>query len=143
MPKRYRELWIGPSPDTARPAELVATAMQGGRPLVTTSLAADRTASEGLTGQNVYVDSACVPRDEVPVWGDLPGSKVVDAAGVELGVVEDVYNSGASDVVIVRRADGKALDLALAPQYVDVEAGIREGTITLLVYADVFAELWQ
>jgi len=143
VPKSYRELWIGPSPEAAQVAKIEATGMQSGRPLLTTSLAVDRTASEALTGMLIYVDAARVPRDDAPLWIELPGAKVIDAAGVTIGAVDHVYNSGASDVVVVRREDGKTLDVALAPPYVAGEESFVEGEIRLAVSADVFEELWS
>lgn len=142
MPKSYRELWIGPSPEAAQVAKIAATGMQSGRPLLTTSLAVDRTASEALTGMLIYVDASRVPRDDAPLWDDLPGARVVDAAGVTLGEVDHVYNSGASDIVVVRREDGKSLDIALAPPYVMGEESFVSGEVRLAVGADVFEELW-
>ena len=40
---------------------------------------------------------------------DLAGSKVLDASGVELGVLSDVLPSGSNDIWVVQAAGGKEI----------------------------------
>jgi ribosomal 30S subunit maturation factor RimM len=168
VPAAYRELFVGASPETARPCRIESTTVLNGRPLLKCSLAADRTAAEGLTGQYLYVDEQrLLPADDEldgdaevgdesgddedgasPVhgivhWYELEGLEVVDATGAVLGKVDYVYNAGASDVISLVAADGRTLDLPLVDDYVDLDTPPDAGRIKLRVAADVFEELWQ
>lgn len=63
----------------------------------------DRDAAEALVGCEVYIE-----RDQLPelandeyYWADLVGLNVVTEAGVELGIVDHLMETGANDVVVV------------------------------------------
>jgi 16S rRNA processing protein RimM len=64
----------------------------------------DRAAAEALAGQDIAVRRAQFP--ELPrgryYWSDLLGCSVVTVAGVELGTVRDMIETGANDVMLVR-----------------------------------------
>jgi ribosomal 30S subunit maturation factor RimM len=165
VPAAYRELFVGASPETARPCRIESTTLLNGRPLLKCSLAGDRTAAEGLTGQWLYVDEQrLLPADEgdddlgeggdgddealgaehgIVHWYELEGLEVRDAAGVLIGKVAGVYNAGASDVITIVAADGRTLDVPLVDDYVDLDTPIDAGRLMLRVAADVFDELWQ
>ena len=71
----------------------------------------DRDAALALRGATVLV-----PRDEFPVldsdefyWVDLIGLKVVNLQGEELGMVKDLMQTGASDVLVVQAAKDQAV----------------------------------
>jgi 16S rRNA processing protein RimM len=64
----------------------------------------DRNQAELLRGMDI-----AVPRDQLPepaegeyYWLDLKGLRVVNTHGVELGVVEDMMETGANDVLVVK-----------------------------------------
>ncbi|RME56030.1 MAG: 16S rRNA processing protein RimM, partial [Caldilineae bacterium] len=75
-----------------------------GRMLVLFEHVADRTAAEALRGQWLYIpDEAAMELDEDAFWvHDIIGLAVVDEEGRGLGVVQDVLETGANDVYIVR-----------------------------------------
>jgi 16S rRNA processing protein RimM len=81
----------------------------------------DRTAAERLVGAEVLA-----PREELGeagegrlLWADLEGLEVVTAAGVVVGRVTGLYETGAVDVLVVTGPGGEKL-VPLAP-YVAVE----------------------
>jgi 16S rRNA processing protein RimM len=94
--------------------------------LVTLEGVGTREASEALRGRTV-----ALPRDQVPVGddellvADLVGCKVLDVAGTMLGEVTGSFDSGAHEVLEVRRpaeSGGKELMLPfVAPFVVSVD----------------------
>lgn len=86
----------------------------------------DRTGAESLLG--CYV---AAPRDALPApaageyyWADLIGLDVVNTAGVVLGKVTQLLESGAHDVLCVRAADGQERLLPFVSAIVqDVDPG--------------------
>lgn len=146
MPKSYRELWIGTDAASAKASAILSTGMQGGRPLVKCDIASDRTAAEALIGMAVFVERARIKarstgKDDL-VWNDLFGIAVVDATGAELGIVEGLYNSGSSDVMVVR-GPGGLIDLPLVDAYFDPSTVAAEGRVRLKVGAETFEGLWR
>ena len=89
---------------------------------------ADRSAAEALKGKEI-----AVRREELPqldegefYWSDLIGLKVVNAAGVELGTVDSLLQTGANDVLVVKSAEQERL-IPFVEQYVlevQREAGV-------------------
>lgn len=86
----------------------------------------DRDQAEDLRGLAVLVERARLPglaEDQVYV-ADLLGCELIDAAGQCLGTVEETYNNGAYELLIVRSPAGETL-VPLVPdmiRHIDVEA---------------------
>lgn len=85
----------------------------------------DRTAAEGLVGAEVLA-----AREELPeagegrlLWADLEGLEVVTVAGVAVGRVTGLLETGAVDVLVVTGPGGEQL-VPLAP-YVVVDRQAR------------------
>lgn len=64
---------------------------------------ADRDQAEALQGMRIAVsrDDLPKPAENEFYWADLIGLKVVNAAGVALGNVSRVFETGANDVLVV------------------------------------------
>ncbi len=64
----------------------------------------DRAAAETLIGKRLAIDAADLPPAPAGsyYWRDLIGLHVFNQAGVELGVVKSLLETGASDVLCVR-----------------------------------------
>lgn len=100
-----------------------------GRLLVTFQGYADRTAAEALRGVLLQVESETVaPPEEPDEYHDhqLVGLAAVNPAGEPLGTVTGVDHAPASDLLMLRRPDGRTALVpfvkALVPQ-VDLAAG--------------------
>jgi 16S rRNA processing protein RimM len=65
---------------------------------------ADRSAAEALNGTDIAVSRSELPPagENEFYWNELIGLKVVNAAGVELGKVDSLLQTGANDVLVVQ-----------------------------------------
>ncbi len=64
----------------------------------------DKDQADALKGTRLYAPRAALPGlpDDEYYYADLIGLTVMDTGGVELGVIHDVQNHGASDLLEVR-----------------------------------------
>lgn len=64
----------------------------------------DRELARGLIGQTIAVARSELPPPEAGevYWADLMGCRVVNRAGVDLGVVDHLIETGANDVLVIR-----------------------------------------
>lgn len=78
----------------------------------------DRNQSEALKGKVLGVLRSALPVDEDAVYvHDLVGASVVTSSGEAIGIVRDVVNYGAADIVIISTADNDELMLPYASQF--------------------------
>ncbi len=145
IPKSYKTLRVGTSPEDSRACDILETRMQGDRPVLILSIASDRTAIETMTGQALWVERQSVTIDETKeyLWHDLIGRQVLDDAGTTLGVVETLYNTGATDVLTVLGPRGKRVDIPLVGTYLAMDFGRDTGPLSLRVPASTFDEMWE
>lgn len=87
--------------------------------IVTLAGVTTREAAEELRGQEVYIRETDAPPLEADEYflHDLPGLRVETEAGAQIGVVKEVIETGANDVLVVSRPDGGE---ALIPMIKDV-----------------------
>ncbi|MDO5685987.1 MAG: ribosome maturation factor RimM [Neisseria sp.] len=71
----------------------------------------DRTAAEALRGMTIAVPRAdfAEPEEDEYYWVDLIGMSVVNPAGVRLGMVSGLNESGAHDLLVVEGEHGTLL----------------------------------
>ena len=90
----------------------------------------DRDAAALLIGQDI-----AVRRDQLQVaapgeyyWADLEGLRVVTLEGIELGVVDHLFETGANDVVVVRGERERLLPFVRGDviRRIDLQAGVME-----------------
>jgi 16S rRNA processing protein RimM len=101
--------------------------------LVRAKEVADRTAAEKIKGLKLYVPREVFPstddEDEFYIT-DLINLKVKDLSGVDFGVVLEVENFGAGDLLNIRKSDGKAEYLAFTRANVP-EVHLTDGFIII------------
>lgn len=73
---------------------------------------ADRNAAEKLKGMLIAVPRSSLPQHEADeyYWSDLIGLAVINQAGEVLGVVRELLETGANDVLVVK---GKGADVLI------------------------------
>jgi 16S rRNA processing protein RimM len=109
-PQSWREIeYWQTSRDADAPAaqwgqlKLAALKMQNSGPVVKFEGCDDRNAADGLVGLYVAVPRHALPdtgQDEY-YWTDLVGLAVVNSAGVVLGRIDRLLETGANDVLVV------------------------------------------
>ncbi len=65
----------------------------------------DRDAALALKGQQVAVPRAVLPdlsSEDEYYWSDLIGLQVINTQGVKFGLIVDVFETGANDVIVVQ-----------------------------------------
>ena len=152
-------MFIGADPATTLTTKLVSSRLQGSQVIMTCALASDRTASERLQGQWIWVDrqkavgsrsnkpavkSEQATKSEGLLWADLIGVLVEGNDGVAVGKVLHVYNAGASDVLAISNEAGARFDVPLVGDYVnedDLQRPPESGVLRLKVPASWFTDL--
>ena len=107
--------------DKGRPALSVTAAREHkGNLLVRAKQAPDRTAAEKLVNLKLYVPRADLPEPDEDEYyiTDLIGMAVVDTAGAPVGVVTNVDNFGAGDLLDIKPADGASFYLLVSAENV-------------------------
>lgn len=90
----------------------------------------DRDAAALLVGQDIAIrrDQLQAPQAGEYYWADLEGLRVVTLEGVELGVVDHLFETGANDVVVVRGERERLLPFVQGDviRRIDLQAGVME-----------------
>ncbi|MBI5041331.1 MAG: ribosome maturation factor RimM [Gammaproteobacteria bacterium] len=90
----------------------------------------DRDAAALLVGCDIAVSREQLGEPEAGeyYWADLEGLKVVNLEGVELGVVEHLFATGANDVVVVRGERERLLPFIRGDviRSIDLQRGVME-----------------
>lgn len=107
----YRTWWIGPEHGPWREVEVKQCEVHNKTLAAQLPDCPDRNAAEKLKGLLVAVTRSSLPkRDEgTYYWSDLIGLAVINEAGVPLGTVANLLETGANDVLCVQGGSGEIL----------------------------------
>jgi len=99
----YKQWWIG-SQQSWRQCELLEGRVHGSELVVRLDGIEDRDQAAAMRGWQVAVRRADLPAPEEGeyYWSDLVGLNVVNLQGNALGCVQEVFATGANDVIAVR-----------------------------------------
>jgi 16S rRNA processing protein RimM len=121
----YREILIGTHERDANLHPVRQVYRSGDQLVIVSDF--DRSALEKIADQFVYVERNQAGTETV--WADLIGVKVVDKAGELVGEIKDVYNAGATDILVIK-AKG-TLELPYSDSYFGVlEGGVLKAHFT-------------
>ncbi len=89
-----------------------------------------RDAVEPLLGTELFIERADMPEleDGSVYWTDLYGLKVINHDNVELGIIDDIFETGANDVIAVKSAKGEIL-IPFSLEYIIMEINLEEGYV--------------
>jgi len=95
--------WILRQDDSERILDVVAGQTHGDGVVVSLDGVHDRDAATALVGAEIFVERAVLgePGESRFYWADLEGMKVRTGSGAVLGRVEQLFETGANDVMVV------------------------------------------
>lgn len=103
--------WLLCKADASQSVEVLDGVLQGKALIASLKGVNGRTEAEALVGWEIFIRQEQLPE---PVegeyyWSDLIGLNVETSLGVKLGVIEDMMETGANDVVIVKGERDRAI----------------------------------
>jgi 16S rRNA processing protein RimM len=106
----YRTWWIGHEHGPWREVEVVQCEAHNKTLAAQLPYCPDRTAAEKLKGLLIAVPRSSLPQqaEDEYYWSDLIGLVVVNEAGVQLGTVANLLETGASQVLSVKPVSSEA-----------------------------------
>ena len=124
----------------SRAVDVLAIQRQGAHFIAKVAGCEDRDAAEALKGTEVRLPSDALPEPEPDeyYWNDLIGLAVKNAEGSMLGVVRGLMETGAHDVLVIKR-DGEDLLIPFVAPYLErvrLGGGDADGEIVVDWQAD-------
>lgn len=100
---RYRSWWLGHDAQWDE-WHVIQSRVHGAGIVAQLAGCEDRDAASALRGRQVAVPRAALPatRDNEYYWTDLLGLRAVTVEGAELGIVVQILETGANDVMVVQ-----------------------------------------
>ena len=124
----YRSWWIGHEHGPWREVAVEQSEVHNKTLAALLADCPDRNAAEKLKGLLIAVPRSSLPEQDEGeyYWSDLIGMSVVDEAGVSLGTVANLLETGANDVLSVKGESGEVLIpfVASAIKQVDVKSRV-------------------
>ena len=107
----YRTWWIGPEHGPWREVKVAQCETHHKTLAAQLPDCSDRTAAEKLKGLLIAIPRSSLPQQDKDeyYWADLIGLTVVNEAGVSLGTVTNLLETGANDVLSVQGDSGEIL----------------------------------
>ena len=107
----YPVWWLGDEKNPWREVSVEKFALQSKGLIAKFPGCNDRTTAEKYKGLLVAVPRSRLPQqsEDEYYWADLIGMQVVNAAGASLGIVDNLMDTGANEVLCVRGKDGEVL----------------------------------
>jgi 16S rRNA processing protein RimM len=104
-----------------------------------------RTAAELLKGRPIYLPMEELPLDaeEEYLWASLIGRKVITLDSIELGMIAQIENHGAHDIVCIRQG-ARQVDIPFISHFFPMDfSPTPDGQpLRLLTKAEDFSDLW-
>lgn len=110
--KDYKELTLlDPSGRLIGPLAVKKSRVQGKTAVVKFASIDDRTTAEKIEGLEVLVLKELLPKTKPGeyYWHQYQGKKLLDTKGAQIGIVRQLFNSGAQDILVVDREGEEAL----------------------------------
>lgn len=92
----------------------------------------DRNESDSLRGSELYIDKSQLPEaeDDEFYYNDLIGLKAFEGE-TEIGIIKNVYNYGAGEVLEIKLHDGEELDIPFGDDYVK-DVDLKGGKVVVV-----------
>ena len=122
----YPQWWVGGEGDW-QPRGVAEAKVQGRAVIARLEGCGDRESAAELRGREVAVPRAALPRtrENEYYWADLIGLNVVNAQAQDLGLVTQILQTGANDVLLVQGGRERLIPfIAQVIREVDQDAGV-------------------
>ena len=119
--------WLLKKKGETKTVEVISGHLQGGGIVAELKGVSDRNLAETLVGWDILIRREQLPqttKDEY-YWSDLIGLEVVTTAGVALGVVDNLLETGANDVLIVKGERERAVPFIQGQVIIKVDREAR------------------
>jgi 16S rRNA processing protein RimM len=112
--------WLLKKNATTKAVEIVTGQLQNQLVVAQIKGVDDRNAAEALMGWEIFIEKSQLPapKQNEYYWSDLIGLQVENTEGVVLGVIDNLLETGANDVIIVQGEDRQHAIPFLQPQIV-------------------------
>ncbi len=135
-PTTILELCVGQALSSAHVTRLAqASYSPKGHLMLKLTTAEDRTAVEKIQGMSLWA-TLSLPELLGPI-----GKPVIDVDGKIVGQAIDRQNYGASDIISIKSAKEKCVDLPLVANFFDLNS-LEKESIQMLVSSEVFEDFW-
>jgi 16S rRNA processing protein RimM len=121
--------WILKKNATTKIVEVIAGQLQNQLVVAQIKGIDDRNVAETLIGWEIFVEKSQLPaaKENEYYWSDLIGLEVENTEGVVLGVIDNLLETGANDVIIVQGEERQHAIPFLQPQIVlEVDLATRK-----------------
>lgn len=144
IPPELKQIYLRSPEETVVVGKIKSKRMSAGRPVLTLEEFCDREALRLAMGWEILIqrNELQLAADEY-CWADVIGKIVIDQTGEELGVVTEIDNYGATDVITVKHDARGELSIPFVRTIVDMSFKPADLSIRLQVPAETFTEAWQ
>jgi len=115
--------WLLKKGDETRQVDVLDGQLQGKAVVAQLDGISDRDQAAALMGWRVFINHSQLPKaaaDEY-YWSDLIGLKVETVDGIHLGVVENMLETGANDVIVVKGERERAIPFLQGRTVIDID----------------------
>ena len=124
----YHEFFIGNDKKGWQQFEVVRCNPHGKYLLLELAGLSDRTQAETFKGLEIAVPKEALPPKEEDqyFWTELVGLKVVTTTGVELGIIDYLFETGSNDVIVIKGERERYVPYLIGDviESVDLEKGL-------------------
>lgn len=135
----FTEVLVGERPESSTPATISGQRDHSNRTILTLDIFTDRTSLETAVGQWIWAPEAIFER---PI-DSLRNRPCKDLNGEDMGVITDIFNHGASDILEITSERHGVIEIPFADVYMDTELPLLSPALQLKVSIETFEGLWS
>ncbi len=126
------KLWLQSGQDTWQHIEIEQVKPNGVTFIAKLKDVADRDQAALITNAKLAVERDQLPEldEDQNYWADVLGLKVVNEVGIQLGIIVDIFETGANDVLVVKdEINNKEHLIPYVPEMFVLEVDLPAGTM--------------
>ena len=138
LPAHIIDVVVGETAEQGVPSKLTKNDIYKERNLLHLQKVNTRNALEKLQGVTLWIPDDVL---ENPIDA-LLGKTVIDSDGVVVGSIKEINCYGASDILEIKNANTRSIDIPFVLDYFDVAAAYESEILRLLVPISTFDDCW-